>query len=98
MKDAYGAEFMPVLLNLTKNSFPDLAVRGAAEYLDNLNLNLQQAYAGEKGAEQALEDTADAWQQITDRIGRLGQAEAWREERKGYPQAVQDLWEKLGTV
>jgi multiple sugar transport system substrate-binding protein len=97
MKKAYGADFMPVLLNLTEETFADLALRGAAEYLDNLNLNLQQAFAGEKGAEAALKDTADAWQKITDRIGRLGQIEAWRGERKNYPQAIQDLWAKKGT-
>lgn len=96
MKQAYGAEFMPVLLRLTEVAFPDISLRGAAEYLDNLNLNLQQAFAGQKGAEAALRDTAEAWQQITDRIGRLGQIEAWRSERSSYPQAIQDLWRSLG--
>jgi len=96
MKTAYGAEFMPVLRNLAQNAFPDISLRGAAEYLDALNLNLQQAFAGQKDAERALKDTAEAWQKITDRIGRLGQIEAWRGERQTYPQPIQDLWAKLG--
>ncbi len=96
MKEAYGEEFLPVLHSLTQNAFPDISLRGAAEYLDNLNLNLQQAFAGQKGAERALKDAADSWQQITDRIGRLGQIEAWRAERQNYPQPIQDLWAKLG--
>jgi multiple sugar transport system substrate-binding protein len=97
MKTAYGEEFLPILHDLTGNSFADLALRGAAEYLDNLNLNLQQAYAGQKQAEAALRDTALSWQQITDRIGRMGQIEAWRGERQNYPQAIQDLWARKGT-
>ncbi len=96
MQDAYGAEFMPVLLELTRNSFPDISLQGANEYLDNLNLHLQLAFAGEKDAEQALNDAADEWQQITQRIGRVGQIEAWRGERASYPQPIQDLWAQRG--
>lgn len=97
MKEAYGADFMPILLSLTEHSFADLALQGAAEYLDNLNLNLQQAFAGEMDAEEALTTTAEAWQEITDRIGREGQTEAWNGERKNYPQAIQDLWVEKGV-
>jgi len=96
MKEAYGAEFMPILLKLTENSFADVALRGAAEYLDKLSLHLQQAFAGQKDAERALRDAADEWQKTTDRLGRLGQIEAWRTERANYPQHIQDLWKKLG--
>lgn len=96
-KDAYGAEFLPVLLADTQNTFADIALRGANEYLDKLNVNLQAAFAGQKTPEQALKDTTDEWQKITDRLGRLGQIEAWRNERKNYPQPVQDLWKKKGT-
>jgi multiple sugar transport system substrate-binding protein len=97
MKTAYGEEFLPILHGLTANTFADLGLRGAAEYLDNLNLNLQQAFAGQKDAEAALRDTALSWQETTDRIGRMGQIEAWRGERQNYPQAIQDLWASKGT-
>lgn len=96
-KDAYGAEFLPVLLADTQNAFPDISLRGANEYLDKLNVNLQAAFAGQKTPQQALKDTVDEWQKITDRLGRLGQIEAWRNERKNYPQAIQDLWKKKGV-
>jgi multiple sugar transport system substrate-binding protein len=96
MKKAYGEEFLPVLLEGTQSAFPDLSLRGANEYLDKLNLNLQQAFAGKKAPEQALKDTEAEWQKTTDRLGRLGQIEAWRSERQGYPAAVRELWKKLG--
>ncbi|WP_322801025.1 ABC transporter substrate-binding protein [Thermoflexus sp.] len=96
MKEAYGADFLPVLLANSKNAFPDISLRGANEYLDKLNLHLQQAFAGQKKPEQALKDAADEWQKITDRLGRLSQIEAWRQERKNYPEPIQRLWRKKG--
>jgi multiple sugar transport system substrate-binding protein len=98
MKEAYGEEFMPVLLANTQNCFPDIALRGAAEYLDKLNLHIQAANAGDEDPEAALKAAAEEWQEITDRLGRAAQAWAWREERAGYPQPIQDLWKKLGKV
>lgn len=98
MKKAYGEEFMPVLLENTKNCFPDIALRGAAEYLDKLNLHIQAANAGDEDPEAALKATAEEWNEITDRLGRAAQAFAWREELKGYPQAIRDLWAKLGKI
>ncbi len=94
MKQAYGAEFMPVLLGNTENCFPDVSLRGANEYLDKLNLHIQAANSGDEDPEAALKAAADEWQEITDRLGRLGQIEAWREERQGYPQHIRDLWKK----
>ncbi|HEV8338551.1 MAG TPA: extracellular solute-binding protein [bacterium] len=96
MKKAYGAELLPILLEGTQNAFPDISLRGANEYLDKLNLNLQQAFAGKKAPAQALKDTEAEWQKTTDRLGRLGQVEAWRSERQGYPATIRDLWKKLG--
>ncbi|MDR5684396.1 MAG: extracellular solute-binding protein [Armatimonadota bacterium] len=96
MRKAYGAELLPVLLESAQSAFPDLSLRGANEYLDKLNLNLQQAFAGKKTPEQALKDTEAEWQKTTDRLGRLGQIEAWRSERQGYPAPIRELWKKLG--
>jgi multiple sugar transport system substrate-binding protein len=98
MHEAYGADFMPVLLENTKISFPDIALRGASEYIDHLNINIQEANAGRKDPKKALEDTAKAWQEITNRLGRGGQIEAWRQELLTYPQHLQDLWKKLGKL
>jgi multiple sugar transport system substrate-binding protein len=35
-----------------------------------MDKNLSAAMAGQKSAQQALDDTAAAWEEITDRLGR----------------------------
>jgi multiple sugar transport system substrate-binding protein len=47
-----------------------LRIEGAPEYWDIMDKNLSAAMAGQKTAQQALDDTAAAWQQIADRLGR----------------------------
>jgi multiple sugar transport system substrate-binding protein len=47
-----------------------LRIEGAPEYWDIMDKNLSAAMAGQKTAQQALDDTAAAWEEITDRLGR----------------------------
>jgi multiple sugar transport system substrate-binding protein len=47
-----------------------LRIPGSFEYWDILDKNLSAAMSGEKNAKQALDDTATAWEGVTDRIGR----------------------------
>jgi multiple sugar transport system substrate-binding protein len=47
-----------------------LRIEGAPEYWDIMDKNLSAAMAGQRTAQQALDDTAAAWEQITDRLGR----------------------------
>ena len=47
-----------------------LRIPGALEYWDNMDKNLSAAMSGGKTAQEALDETAKTWQQITDRIGR----------------------------
>ena len=47
-----------------------LRIPGSFEYWDILDKNLSAAMSGSKSAKQALDDTATAWEQVTDRIGR----------------------------
>ena len=47
-----------------------LRIPGTFEYWDILDKNLSAAMSGAKSAKQALDDTATAWEQVTDRIGR----------------------------
>ncbi len=56
-----------------------LRIRGAPEYWDIMDKNLSAAMSGEKTAQQALDDTAKAWQGITDRLGRAEQLKAYQE-------------------
>ena len=47
-----------------------LRIQGTPEYWDIMDKNLSAAMAGEKTPQQALDDTAKAWEEITNRLGR----------------------------
>ncbi len=47
-----------------------LRIPGTFEYWDIMDKNLSAAMSGQKTSEEALNDTAATWEQITDRIGR----------------------------
>jgi multiple sugar transport system substrate-binding protein len=55
-----------------------LRIPGAPEYWDIMDKNLSAAMSGAKTAQQALDDTAATWQEITDRLGRDKQLELYR--------------------
>jgi multiple sugar transport system substrate-binding protein len=57
---------------------PYMRITGTQEYYDALDSNLSAAMSGAKSAQQALDDTAAAWEQITDRLGRDTQLEAYQ--------------------
>jgi multiple sugar transport system substrate-binding protein len=50
-----------------------LRIPGTFEYWDILDKNLSTAMAGGMSAQEALDATATAWEQVTDRIGRDNQ-------------------------
>jgi multiple sugar transport system substrate-binding protein len=95
---AYGPELGPVLMLNTSQSFPDISLRGANEYIDVLNLNLQAAAAGQITPEEALARVEQEWQAITDRLGRGRQIESWLQEIKNYPEHIRRLWVLLGKA
>ena len=50
-----------------------LRIPGTFEYWDILDKNLSAAMAGGISAQEALDNTAQSWEQVTDRIGRDSQ-------------------------
>jgi multiple sugar transport system substrate-binding protein len=71
--DAYYENFnAPVML-------PYMRITGTQEYYDILDSNLSAAMSGAKTPQQALDDTAAGWQQVTDRLGRDKQLKAYQE-------------------
>jgi multiple sugar transport system substrate-binding protein len=70
--------------------YPDLLIPGSAEYMDKLDYALCQALAGEKAPKEALDDTARAWDEITDRLDR--------EKQKAYWNAQYDAMKKQEIV
>jgi multiple sugar transport system substrate-binding protein len=60
------------------NATLDLRITGSAEYLQTLDVEISRAVAGEIPAQQALDNVAAAWDEITDRLGRDSQLEQYR--------------------
>jgi multiple sugar transport system substrate-binding protein len=60
------------------NAVLDLRIRGSAEYLQALDVEVSRALANEITAQEALDNVAAAWDEITDRLGREGQLEQYR--------------------
>ena len=67
---------------------PILAIRGAREYTQALDQNLQKALTKQISPEQAMANTAKAWDKITNRIGREKQIKAIRANRAAWPKVV----------
>ncbi len=61
---------------------------GDHEYIAALNHNIYLAAAGKQSASEAMEKTATAWQQITDRYGRSQQIQRWKQIMAHYPTTV----------
>lgn len=58
---------------------PDLQIPGAFEYLDVLDAGLSAALTGEMEPQEAMDDVAEQWEDITDREGRDMQLFFYRE-------------------
>jgi multiple sugar transport system substrate-binding protein len=60
------------------NAVLDIRIPGAFEYLTALDTEVARALAGEIGAQEALDNVAVAWDEITDRYGREDQLGYYR--------------------
>ncbi|RLE08915.1 hypothetical protein DRZ78_00095 [Candidatus Aerophobetes bacterium] len=72
-----AGEYLDAIEANLRQGFPDLEIPGAAEYMDALDYELCLAYAGEKPVKKALDDAAKKWNEITRRMGKEKQKEAW---------------------
>jgi multiple sugar transport system substrate-binding protein len=63
---------------------PGTGLPGDSDYLAVLDLNLTKAARGEQGAAEAMQRTAEAWELITDRLGRDQQVRHWKDARRNY--------------
>jgi len=71
-------EYLNAIVDAIEHGFPDIIIPGSAEYYDVLDYELTQALAGQKSPKEALDDTAAAWEEITDRLGRESQKQYWQ--------------------
>jgi multiple sugar transport system substrate-binding protein len=81
----YTPEFLAAHKQSMINSIPDLYLKGQGEYFDELRVNIAAADAGTKTAQQALDDTARAWERITRRMGQRSQQVQWLFLKSIYP-------------
>lgn len=64
---------------------PMILIQGAVEYNDVLDQNVQEALLGKISPEDALRNTAAAWEKITNQIGRRQQIEGWKALKPAFP-------------
>lgn len=60
------------------NAVLDLRIPGSSEYLSQLDAEIARAIAGEVSAQEALDNVAGIWDEITDRLGREAQLELYK--------------------
>jgi multiple sugar transport system substrate-binding protein len=84
------ASYKPYACDKLKQIIPHtapciLAIRGAREYTQALDQNLQKALTKQVSPAKAMADTAAAWEKITNRIGRAKQIKAIKANRAAWP-------------
>ena len=55
------------------NAVLDLRITGSAEYLQTLDVEIARAIAGEASPQEAMDNVAAQWNEISDRLGREAQ-------------------------
>lgn len=73
----YGADFVKTIKDCLAVGFPDLQLPNAQEYYTRLSDQLKEAIAGTKSVEDAMNQAASDWTEITDRLGKDRQLENW---------------------
>jgi len=82
-------EFLNTVKSSLTNPNADLMIPGGWEYMQALDENIQKALIHNSSAEEALQQTAAEWNEITQRYGRSVQANHYRQWL--------DLLEEVGT-
>jgi multiple sugar transport system substrate-binding protein len=77
-------------LDAVRKSVPAMAppvasIKGASEYTQVLDVNLQKALSGQASVEGTLEAISSGWDKVTNKHGRASQAAAWRASKAAWP-------------
>jgi multiple sugar transport system substrate-binding protein len=78
-------EMVEIHLKNAQVMAPMILIQGAVEYNDVLDQNIQEAVLGKITAEDALKNTAAAWEKITNQIGRKQQIDGWKAIKPAFP-------------
>lgn len=87
---AYSAEFLEQSYNNVVNTVPDFVMRSGTEYADTLDKEVNAALTKAKTPEAAMRDVDRELDRITNRVGRAGQVEHWKQLVKGLPPALRE--------
>lgn len=76
---ALNQNFLDTVKQSLKNTNADLMIPGGWDYMEAFDQNIYLAYIHKLTAQQALQKTANEWNQITDKYGRTQQAKAYKQ-------------------
>jgi multiple sugar transport system substrate-binding protein len=76
----YGEAVIDVMQETLEQGVPDLQIPGQDEYVKVADAEISGALSGTKSAQQALDDAAAEWNNITDRLGRDQQLAYWTQQ------------------
>jgi multiple sugar transport system substrate-binding protein len=73
---SYGVEPMAAIRQIIPRTAPPITIRGAAQYTQALDEELQKALTKQQSPEQAIKNAETRWNQITHRLGTANQVKA----------------------
>jgi multiple sugar transport system substrate-binding protein len=76
----YGRSVISVMEETLANGVPDLQIPGQDEYVKVADAEISSALSGAKSPQDALDDAAAEWNNITDRLGRDLQLQYWTQQ------------------
>lgn len=86
VRASYTPRTMDVLGWTLPGTAPSItAMKGANQYIQALDINLQKALSGQLSSQAALNAVAAAWEKTTNKAGRARQVQAWRAAKQGWP-------------
>lgn len=86
VRESYTPRTVDVLRMTLPGAAPSItAMKGANQYIQALDINLQKALSGQASPKAALDAAAAAWEKTTNKAGRARQIAAWRAAKLGWP-------------
>lgn len=82
---SYQEYHIPTYEESIMHAAPPININGTNEYVNALDESLQAVMTGQQTAEQAMEETAAKWEEITDRLGRDRQVEQLQSQLEAWP-------------
>jgi multiple sugar transport system substrate-binding protein len=81
----YGAQPMRAFQQIVPRQVPPITIRGAGEYNQALDEELQKVMTKQQSPEKAMKNVSDRWDKITERLGQARQAKAVVNSYKAFP-------------